>query len=325
MITLNDSKGLVRIGEWSEIEQRAGFRTDVNPDKHQLAAIIGRYVRPDKVRCGLSNCHSPHARGYLVATKDGLETNIGKDCGAKYFGVDFETLSKQFDRDIEEKERREALWSFSFRIDEIEQHIANLRNDDRGADWVYKKSRPLVEVNQGCPTKVVRQMAELLKSGSGTLQISRVATEAEVEDAEALEGKKIQQPYYILDATFEIQGVEALADENNLRNILILDLEENLAAFRGKSIDELRYEELRRWAMWVAKVDEKLNKAESALMLGRKLLIADNLKCLKKILDSPSDNAMFDQYLKKCNKKTPPERSNLTEFPGKSGSLPHFN
>jgi hypothetical protein len=299
MITLNDSKGLVRIGEWSEIEQRAGFRTDVNPDKHQLAAIIGRYVRPDKVRCGLSNCHSPHARGYLVATKDGLETNIGKDCGAKYFGVDFETLSKQFDRDIEEKERREALWSFSFRIDEIEQHIADLRNDDQGADWVYKKSRPLVEVNQGCPTKVVRQMAELLKSGSGTLQISRVATEAEVEDAEALEGKKIQQPYYILDATFEIQGVEALADENNLRNILILDLEENLAAFRGKNIDELRYEELRRWAMWVAKVDEKLKKAESALALGRKLLIADNLECLKKILDSPRDKTMFDQYLKK--------------------------
>jgi phage-related tail protein len=37
---------------------------------------------------------------YVVATTHGIETNIGKDRGKMYFGVNFETMSKQFDRDI---------------------------------------------------------------------------------------------------------------------------------------------------------------------------------------------------------------------------------
>jgi hypothetical protein len=40
---------------------------------------------------------------YVVATTHGIETNIGKDRGKTYFGVNFETMSKQFDRDIREK------------------------------------------------------------------------------------------------------------------------------------------------------------------------------------------------------------------------------
>jgi hypothetical protein len=60
-----------------------------------------------------------HSRGYPVATKDGWLTNIGKDCGRICFGVDFETMSRQFDKDIAAKESRERIWSFSFRADEI--------------------------------------------------------------------------------------------------------------------------------------------------------------------------------------------------------------
>ncbi len=78
----------------------------MNSSEHQLEAIIGRYSFLDKIKCGLSNCHTPHGRGYIVTTKAGLQTNIGKDCGKTYFGVDFETLPKKFDRDMTAAESR---------------------------------------------------------------------------------------------------------------------------------------------------------------------------------------------------------------------------
>lgn len=142
MITLNSEQGLISVENWEDIESRPGFITNLNPSDHQLESIIGRYLFKEKIRCGLSNCHTPHAKGYIVTTKDGQSTNIGKDCGKKYFGVDFEYLSKKFDRDITEKENRNYLFSFSFQIEEVERTISDLRKKERGADWVYKKLFP---------------------------------------------------------------------------------------------------------------------------------------------------------------------------------------
>ncbi|MEM5300032.1 hypothetical protein VSR82_38040 [Burkholderia sp. JPY481] len=119
MITLNGDKELIRVGSWEDIQARPDFDGQLDPAAHELAAIIGSYVFPDYIACGLSNCRTKHGRGYLVATKDARVTNIGKDCGARYFGVDFEDMSWQFDKDIAAKENRERLWSFAFRIDTV--------------------------------------------------------------------------------------------------------------------------------------------------------------------------------------------------------------
>jgi hypothetical protein len=133
MITLNSDRGLVRVEDWEDICTRPGFTGNLNPAKHQLASIIGRYVFGFVIRCGLSNCHTPHTRGYIVTTKDGLETNIGKDCGKVYFGVDFEEQARQFDRDMTDQENRELLWNFTFKIDEFDERVRALRAGARGA------------------------------------------------------------------------------------------------------------------------------------------------------------------------------------------------
>jgi len=144
VITFNSERGLVIVENWSDIESRPGFVKNLDPSKHGLKAIIGRYVFRDRIRCGLSNCHTPHAKGYIVVTVDGGETNIGKDCGRTYFGVDFDVLSKQFDRDLVAAENRETLASFAFGIEELDRHIDELRTASRGADWVYKSTRLLL-------------------------------------------------------------------------------------------------------------------------------------------------------------------------------------
>lgn len=206
MITLNTNKGLIRIEVWDEIESRLGFVKNLNPAEHKLDSIIGRYIFKDKIRCGLSNCHTPHAKGYIVATKDGHETNIGKDCGKTYFGVDFETLSRKFDRDITEAENREKLWSFSFQLEELENKINQLRESNKGADWVHKNSRPLVIPNKGCPEEVVRRISSMIKARINVLSTQREATAQEIERLETLENRKLQRPYYVDEPIAEIAG-----------------------------------------------------------------------------------------------------------------------
>src|SRR5882757_5817548 len=137
LITLNINHGLRQIEGWSDIEAMPGFQRNLDPSRHKLESIIGRSAFPDYVPCGLSNCHTPHGKGYIVKTIDGALTNIGKDCGKTYFGVDFETLSATFERDLKQTEQRERLNSFSLQIDDILARVTELRKGGKGADWVH--------------------------------------------------------------------------------------------------------------------------------------------------------------------------------------------
>lgn len=297
MITINTDKGLVKVSDWQDILERPGFDANLNPNKSELKTIIGRYVFGDKVKCGLSICHTPHAKGYLVTTKDGRETNIGKDCGKKYFGVDFETLSKKFDRDVAASNNRESLWSFHFQLDDLEEKVREIRDGKSGADSVYKRSQELLKINNGCPKAVQRKLTELVKSRNKLLTVQRKATKEEVEDLEAIEGRSIRQPHYIDEPYAEIEGLEVLYKENDLRDILVINIGKNLAEFRLLDIDQLEFNELKNWAKWISTVDSELERAERAVSQGKKLLQRENLRKLEKIPMSKDEIAGFKKMI----------------------------
>ncbi|OQZ07365.1 MAG: hypothetical protein B6D36_00310 [Planctomycetes bacterium UTPLA1] len=297
MIILNTQKGLIEIESWEDIESRPGFAVDLDPKAHALEAILGRYIFRDKIRCGLSNCHTLHAKGYIVATKDGRETNIGKDCGRTYFGVDFETLSRKFDRDIAEKENREKLWSFAFRLDELKNEIAEIRGQDRGADWVYRNIRRLTEVGSGCPEEVVRRVRGMIKSRQAQLTLEREATGEEIDTLEATQGRRVQRPFYIAEPIAEIVGMEALYPENDLRELLVMNLEAKIKEFEVLDIDTLSFESLRKWAKWTDTVAATIDTATDAVVRGRKLLMRGNLEPFARILRDADDDGQFRRFL----------------------------
>lgn len=276
MIVLNNQRELVRVESWSDITERPGFSGDLDPGKHTLDSIIGRYAFAEKVPCGLSNCHTPHNRGYIVVTKDGQETNIGKDCGKTYFGVDFETLSNKFDRDMTEKENREKLWAFFFRMEEVAALVKALRDDAHGADWVFKQTEALQNI-QKVPTKVVRRLAAMVKSRDPRLVRDREATEAEAAQLEASQGRRLPRPQYVTEQFGELAGLEAFYPENNLRKLLIDDVSEELKALAATDIDSLSYEKLAKWSRWLGSLDATLERAAAAIRAGRALLTQANL------------------------------------------------
>ncbi|MDP3755991.1 hypothetical protein [Polaromonas sp.] len=71
----------------------------------ELDRIIGKYELPgDKALwavCGLNHCNTQHRYGYVICAKDGQETNIGKDCGAREFDVEFEEVVARFQKAVD--------------------------------------------------------------------------------------------------------------------------------------------------------------------------------------------------------------------------------
>ena len=64
----------------------------------ELLDILGEYSFPDTkmIPCGIQGCRTPHMKGFLVITTDGLETNIGNVCGKKHLGVNFQEKRTAF-------------------------------------------------------------------------------------------------------------------------------------------------------------------------------------------------------------------------------------
>ncbi len=298
MITLNSERGLVQIESWTEIETRPGFIRNLNPADHKLKAIIGRYVFSEMIRCGLSNCHTPHAKGYIVVTEDGHETNIGKDCGKTYFGVNFEILSNQFDRDLAASQNRETLATFSFHLDEFEERVHALRKGARAADWVYKNTRPLLSAGRGCPDEIVQRLAAMIKARSPDVSVGRRATEEEIAQIEVSEGRAVRRPHFVSESIGQIAGLEALYPENDLRELLILDLETHIREFRELEIDNLTHSELKRWAKWAAGVEATLERGAVIVRSGRTLLTANNLDPLLRALTTSAEMAQFRAFLR---------------------------
>lgn len=298
MIVLNTEKELIRVASWDDIVTRPGFSQSLNPNEHELKSIIGRYAFSERIQCGLSTCHTPHGKGYIVTTKDGLETNIGKDCGKTYFGVDFDTLSRSFDQDVTDKENRDKLWSFLFAADEFKSKVSGMRLQARGANWIHKTSRDLLEVGRSVPDPIVRRVESMIRSRNPALMGAREATDEEVASQEAREGRRVNRPHYVEHVIAFISGLEALYPENNLRDLLVVDLETNLKAFERSSIDIMTSAELSHWSKWISSTDATLDRATLSIDYGRRLLVRENLAAFSEILTTSDERRRFNQYLR---------------------------
>lgn len=295
MITLNIDKGLVRLESWDDVLSRPGFKTDIDPKATKLDRIIGNYNMSTYQPCGLSVCRTLHGKGYLVATRDGHETNIGKDCGKKYFDVAFTSMEKLFHKDLRNKERREAICAFQNRIPSVEAKVQVLLDGTNGARWINKQIRSLVDPLKGLPTPVTAVVNGLVRRRTGTLTKARATTPEERERLRA-QGAARRDHQYVDEVVGQLDGISALYRENNLRELLVsgMDL---LVVIKAADVDNLKDKALRDLAKWITSVDPTLARAEETIEAGRRLLTKSNLQQLLVFVDTNADRRTFSAYL----------------------------
>ncbi len=297
MITLNTDRGLERIENFNDVYEITGFRVDVDPKDVKLETIIGNYTESDFVRCGLSNCHTKHGKGYLVKVEDGTVTNIGKDCGKTHFGVDFEAMRQNFDRDIQTKERRENLKAFQNQIPAFREIIAVVRTEEAGADWVYKSIQELTTPGKSVPDSIVEVLRKVRLTRDPTLTKPRFATKEEIRQIEVAERRKIDGPYYVDEPIGRLEGIGALYLENDIREVLILGLEKLLNDVEALDVDSLASPKLRANMNLATGADAQLSRARASVNAGRIFLRADNLKVLMGFAEDQNEQREFQNFL----------------------------
>ncbi|MGE8327112.1 hypothetical protein [Pseudomonas urmiensis] len=92
---------LVSITCVEDLKARARFKECLDFGEgsgRELLDIIADYSfdNTKKIQCGIQGCRTPHMRGFLALTTDGLETNIGNICGKKHLGESFQVKRASF-------------------------------------------------------------------------------------------------------------------------------------------------------------------------------------------------------------------------------------
>lgn len=100
---------LLRFDHPNQWRERPGWRERIKLSEHNLDRIVGGYNLGHDLWQHWGLCNTEHGRGYLVATMEGLETQIGKDCGRKHLGAKFEELERQFTIALETQDRVKRL------------------------------------------------------------------------------------------------------------------------------------------------------------------------------------------------------------------------
>lgn len=302
MITLNTERGLERIESWSDVESLPGFKKDIDPKTVKLSSIIGKYRFSDQVTCGLSNCHHKHFRGYVVTTSDGRATNIGKDCGKTHFGVDFETLSRTFDREMLDQERRETLVAAKNHLDGYLRQIEELKNADKGATWLNRQITLLRRPVNGLPHNISQCLGDMIRTQSAVLKRARRATKAEVEAMRAtgrLNENDRRTEIMIEDDVGVLRGLAVLKAENDIREILILDLGETMDHLRMIDIASASSHELGQLTKRVAEIEPKLNQCRRIVTLGVQFFERENLSQLAEVAETPEDEKQIMAFARR--------------------------
>lgn len=300
MITLNTNRQLLRIESWDQIECIPGFRRDLDAEKMTLDSIIGSYQFKDFQKCGLASCKQPHGKGYIVTTKEGFVTNIGKDCGKRYFSVEFTSLRKTFDKEIRYQEQREVLQLLQARRDEVAEKIQRVRTANPfGADVVQRFLSKIVTPSDEVPGSIVDQLRRMVRTRDPVIRISRIATSEEVDQIEVATGKKLPRPYFLSESVGRIDGIEALYEENSLRRALIVDVEQPLKELSDVDIASLNARDRSRFAKFALEIDTKLEMVEGLLQTAVRFLKVDNLRKLELLLDKPDEKKHWGRFLQR--------------------------
>jgi hypothetical protein len=138
----------------------------------------------------------------------------------------------------------------------------------------------------------------MIRSRNPEVTFERRATDKEIEQIEVSTARRVPRPYYVSETIGRINGLEALYPENDLRQLLVIDLEQRIDEFRKLSIRDLTHAQLRDWAKWTATVEGTLDRAKAAIESAKILLSAANLDPLLQSLQD-ADHYQFRVFIRR--------------------------
>jgi hypothetical protein len=288
LAALTDTEDLIEITSYDEMVSRPAFERDLNPKVVKLEKITGHYRFRDFVRCGLSNCHHNHQKGYLVVASGGQETNIGHMCGKTHFGQEFDSLRNSYESRRRVRDYRERLGQFRAMLPALYAQIRELRECERGAEWLYGIQRSFRE---GCPQALLDNLQTRARTGDTLVYKTIVLEGADAELRLAAEGKlsakennpngKKQITHTVQEPLGKISGLPIWG--TSIRGLLVDGLERDLVNFEQMAVYNLSEVRLRVLVGFADSVGEQIARCEALLADGRLFFTDENFALVRQI------------------------------------------
>lgn len=155
------------IYNWADIEERPNFIpsiaiTNDEDAKNKLEKIIAPYQFLTKVRCGISCCNTKHNHGFLVKLKTNEEIIIGKDCGKKYFGAEFNAQHKLMNTLRTESEYFKIIEKAYDKLDEMKENYMHILIplDSLGIHKIIRELKKLNTANETINYWMIKELAQ---------------------------------------------------------------------------------------------------------------------------------------------------------------------
>ncbi|MFP2768071.1 hypothetical protein [Oceanisphaera sp. KMM 10153] len=294
MIVIRSTGGIDKSKSWEQITSDQSFVLDLNPKQEKLLSIFGYYEIADKKRCGLSTCHAPHIKGYLVTTESGVKTNIGHQCGTNHFNIDFQQLVNDFHKFMEFEVAKETILKTKSEYSETKDKIDKILNGQRGAKWANKKLSQTFDKSK-VGESAAKILSDLRRSSSGELYIQGKASEAEVEMQLKNNPKMHRDDAKFIDRSVGIvQYVDVIVERDKLKNLLITDSLEVLNAVFQCDIGNTSTPDLKSLAKKANQIQKNISESETFVLRAKKFLAHENLKPIRLKLEKDKQYSIKD-------------------------------
>jgi hypothetical protein len=155
------SDELLVFESYEQMASRPRFREAIDPAQMKPVKIIGVYNFPTKCRCGLG-IHM-HNKGYLTVTDSGVETNIGRHCGKKLFGVEFEMLAHHADLRDRMQGLKGQIRTTQVAVPQLLSRVNKMKDRERGGKWLQHRMQIL---SRAVPRGIYQHLRKRADSGA---------------------------------------------------------------------------------------------------------------------------------------------------------------
>ncbi|MGJ7233695.1 hypothetical protein ABMZ93_18845 [Morganella morganii] len=229
MIFLKTENGSVKLDKWDTITSKPTFQKKLSNEKHTLEKIIGYYEVKEKVHCSLSTCNQPHNKGYIVVTSENIETVIGNKCGKNIFGIEFDTLSSDFDKFRLHEERKAIIAQGKIKCPAWLSELESLKFKGRDILWAT--------------TNIEKLSNSRFVGQTGATEIRNIAKtqNADVSYDTSKIDKKLKALLFTFNRDFQESG-EALQSIHigKMKNIYVLMPENNLKSLYSSIYEDIQ-------------------------------------------------------------------------------------
>ncbi|WP_322997097.1 hypothetical protein [Castellaniella sp.] len=272
--SLDDFSLLVDLHGPSDLTRLPAHRSPLDATDSKLAEVLAPYDFAEPYPCGLAACRQPHQHGFLVVTVDGVETNVGKDCGRRIFGEDFAIKANIQAARASRKRQLDTLQGVLDHKEELLSRISELYDRKTGTRWANAELRSLKEHPLlHFPSNKLYAMAT---RGETEVIDVREATKEEKEQHRAFNpGAKSLE--YTEETVGHLQGLKFLVANPHDTATVLKDKLYELTDTDAKSLSPKK---LRDWVNWANGIEREFDDIEDTLANAVRFLSAENIGLL---------------------------------------------